>query len=58
MLQEGPRIVSRQLVLYVFSVMLIDRDVQSVLAQAECLFASFSNFYFTNYNIKLDYIYS
>jgi len=28
-------------------------DVGSVLVQAECLFARISNFYFTNYNIKL-----
>ena len=36
----------------------VDVDVESVLAQAERLFASFSNFYFTNYSIKLGYIYS
>jgi len=33
-------------------------DVECILAQAERLFASFSNFYFTNYNIKSDYFYS
>ena len=36
----------------------VDVDVESVLAQAERLFASFSNFYFANYNIKLDYFYA